>query len=217
MRNIKRLVLGVSIPILIIGLGLILVFAVFKTARVHIMVAPENATITINGKEYKNGVHSLFPGVKTVKVSGEGIEEYETQFDAKMFTTKRVAIYRKVNGSYDSYMKSRSDYLVLKALSAEQDDPQAVEFLRKVDNARKIFDELPQDFNNTITIGEGKNTRWVIEKAHISDYSNNQNCPAAICILLQAPSPSKVDIREMIEGRGYNFDDYYIVEKKING
>jgi hypothetical protein len=35
--------------------------------------------------------------------------------------------------------------------------------------------------------------------------------------LLQAPSPSKVDIREMIEGRGYNFDDYYIVEKKING
>ncbi len=239
MRISKRLVLGIAIPILILGLGLILVFAIFKTARVYIMVAPESATITINGIKYKNGVHNLFPGKKTVRVSGENIEDYETEFEIGLFQTKRVAVYRPYlkkkagvctvpdvvgvdslkycsDESYDEYIKSRSDYLVLKMLSSERDDPKAVEFLQKIEKARKIFNDLPTEFNNTITTGEGANTRWTIERAYLSDYSQNPNCPAAICILLKAPNPKKVKIDDMIRDRGYNPDDYYIVEKKIN-
>ena len=216
MRISKRLVLGITIPILILGLGLFLVFAVLKTAKVYIMVAPESATITINGKKVKNGEHNFFPGKKTIKVSGEGIEPYETEIDAEMFKSKRVAIYRKVNGSYDSYIKSKSDYNVIKMLSSEQNDPEAIDFLQKVDKAKKIFEEIPQEINNTIEYGEGVNTKWEVERAYISDYSSNQECPSAICILVKAKNPGKVDMKEIIEVRGYNLDDYYIVRKKTN-
>lgn len=227
MRISKRLVLGIMIPILIIGLGLFLVFAVFKTAKVYIMVAPESAKITINGKEYKNGEHTLFPGKKTVKVTGdcsakpEGqkdlpcIEDYETEIDAEMFKSKRVAVYRKVDGSYDSYIKSRSDYLVLKMLSSEQEDPEAVTFLQRVDKAKKIFDEIPYQFNGIV--GErGESTKTEVERIFFSDYSTNEDCPAAICILIKSKNPSKIDVDTIITGRGYNIDDYYIVRKKIN-
>ena len=112
MRISKRLVLGISIPVLTLGLGLFLVFSIFKTAKVYLMIAPENATITINGRKYKNGQHKLFPGKKKIVVSGAGIETYEVEIEAKMFESKRVAVYRKVNGSYDSYINSRSDYLI---------------------------------------------------------------------------------------------------------
>ena len=216
MRISKRLVLGITIPILILGLGLFLVFAVLKTAKVYIMVAPESATITINGKKVKNGEHNLFPGKKTIKVSGEGIESYETEVDAEMFKSKRVAIYRKVNGSYDGYIKSKSDYNVIKMLSSEQNDPEAIDFLQKVDKAKKIFEEIPQGINNTIEYGEGVNKKWEVERAYISDYSSNQECPSAICILVKAKNPGKVDMKEIIEVRGYNLDDYYIVRKKTN-
>lgn len=216
MRISKRLVLGIAIPVLILGLGLFLVFAVFKTAKVYIMVAPESATITINGKKVKNGEHNLFPGTKTIKVSGDGIEPYETEINAEMFKSKRVAVYRKVNGSYDSYIKSKSDYLVLKNLSSEQEDPEAVAFLQRVDKAKKIFEEIPEEINNTIEYGEGKNLKWEVERAYITDYSDNMECPAAICMLIKAPRPDKVDIKTMIEERGYVFDDYYIVRKKVN-
>lgn len=227
MRINKRLVLGIMIPILIIGLGLFLVFAVFKTAKVYIMVAPESAKITINGKEYKNGEHTLFPGKKTVKVTGDCsakpedqkdlpcIEDYETEIDAEMFKSKRVAVYRKVDGSYDSYIKSRSDYLVLKMLSSEQEDPEAVAFLQRVDKAKKIFEEVPHEFNNVIEIDRATN-KTEVERAFFSDYSTNKNCPAAICILLESKNPSKIDVNTIIAGRGYNVDDYYIVRKKIN-
>jgi hypothetical protein len=216
MRISKRLVLGITIPILILGLGLFLVFAVFKTAKVYIMIAPENATITINGRKVKNGEHNLFPGTKTIKVSGEGIEDYETQIDAKMFSCQRIAVYRKVNGSYDSYIKSRSDYLVLKMLSSEQNDPDATAFLQKVEQAKKIFEDLPQEINNTIEYGEGSGRTWEVERATIMDYSNNENCPAAICILIKAKHPEKVDTKILIEQRGYKLDDYYIVRKKTD-
>lgn len=216
MRIDKRLVIGITIPILILGLGLFLVFAVFKTAKVYIMVAPESATITINGKKVKNGEHNLFPGKKTIKVSGEGIESFETEVDAEMFKSKRVAVYRKVNGSYDSYIKSKSDYNIIKMLSSEQDDPEAIAFLQKVDNAKKIFDEMPEEINNTVEYGEGANRTWEIERAYISDYSSNQECPAAICMLVKGKNPGKVDMDIIIKGRGYNPDDYYIVRKKTN-
>ena len=216
MRISKRLVLGITIPILILGLGLFLVFAIFKTARVYIMVAPESATITINGKKYKNGEHCLFPGTKTIRVEGEGIESYETQIEAQMFSSQRVAIYRKVNGSYDSYINSKSDYIVLKSLVSEQQDEQAVEFLKRVDKAKNLLTEMPGDYKYTIETGEGANRSWEVTDVRLSDYSSSSNCPTAICILIEAKDPQKIDLREMIEARGYNYDDYYFVRKKIN-
>ncbi len=211
MRINKRLVLGITIPILILGLGLFLVFAIFKTARVYLMIAPENATITINGKKYKNGEHKLFPGKKTVRVSGEGIEPFEIEIEAKMHESKRVAVYRKVNGSYDSYMNSRSDYLVLKALFSEQDQPdtEAIQFLEKVDKAKGFLAEMPEDFIFA-------NNDGTADKARLSDYSNSKECPAAICILLETDKSHIDELKEMIKGKGYNCDDYYIVERKLN-
>lgn len=227
MRISKRLVLGIMIPILIIGLGLFLVFAVFKTAKVYIMVAPESAKITINGKEYKNGEHTLFPGKKAVKVTGDCsakpedqkdlpcIEDYETEIDAEMFKSKRVAVYRKVDGSYDSYIKSRSDYLVLKMLSSEQEDPDAVSFLQRVDKAKKIFEEVPREFYNIIDDKKSPSATGG-DRVFFTDYSTNKNCPAAICILIKSKNPSRIDLDRIITGRGYNIDDYYIVRKKTN-
>lgn len=227
MRISKRLVLGITIPILILGLGLFLVFAVLKTARVYIMVAPESAKITINGKEYKNGEHNLFPGKKIIKVTGDCsdkpedqknlpcIEDYETEIDAEMFKSKRVAIYRKVDGSYDSYIKSRSDYLVLKMLSSEQEDPEAVAFLQRVDKAKKIFEEVPSEFNNLIE-GPTKYSTAGVERVFFSDYSTSKDCPAAICILLKSKNPSRIDLDKIITERGYSIDDYYIIRKKTN-
>ena len=210
MRISKRLVLGISIPVLTLGLGLFLVFSIFKTAKVYLMIAPENATITINGRKYKNGQHKLFPGKKKIVVSGAGIETYEVEIEAKMFESKRVAVYRKVNGSYDSYINSRSDYLTLKMLSSEQDQPDedAIVFLQRVDDARKFLDEMPKEFIHP-------NSDGTVDGASLRDYSNGKGCPAAICILLESTKPHVEDVKEMIEGKGYNPDDYYIVEKRI--
>lgn len=214
MRINKRLVLGISIPVLIVGLGLFIVFTVLKTAHIYIMVAPESATITINGRTYKNGNYKLFPGKKKVVVSGEGIETYETEIDAKLFSTNRVAVFRKINGSYDSYIKSKSDYIILKSLIAEQEDAEAQDFLKRVDRAKNIFNELPNNLVYTQDINDNGIHKWQTTKTRITDYSNSPECPAAICILVEAERPQIVELNDMIEGRGYNLEDYSIIKRE---
>ena len=47
--------------------------------RVSLNIAPTSATITINGKDYRNGLYEMQPGTYKANISQEGFAEQQLE------------------------------------------------------------------------------------------------------------------------------------------
>lgn len=77
-KKVRNVIIAiVCFVVLIIGISVIVIVDRARhSATLEIAVAPTSATLTLNGKEYKNGTHHLLPGVYEVSLTREGLEPY---------------------------------------------------------------------------------------------------------------------------------------------
>lgn len=93
MQNIdkkkKILIISLLAAILIIPIIFAIINAL-KSATLIIKVAPETATVTINGEKYVNGEYHLYPGTYEAVISQDGTEKSRTTLNLASGSTERL-------------------------------------------------------------------------------------------------------------------------------
>lgn len=85
------------------------------TARIEVLVAPASATVTINGKTYKNGTYDLPKGNLTVKIEKNGFTTKEYAFNSES-SSKLYDYLTAEDGSLNWYLEHQDDALILTAV-----------------------------------------------------------------------------------------------------
>ena len=190
----KILLFGISAFILII-LVTFSVLAFRPNAELIVLVAPNKATILLDGKKIHNGTQAIRAGKHTLKATLNGLETKTQEIELSANETKSVNLYLTgENDDFSYYLKDEEDIDLL----AMMDDEKAIKFVSEYRTAKTITELLPitivQDY------GEAS-----------SKLELGENCTRSYCLKI---TDSGAELKEMmfekIKSLGYNPDDYEI-------
>lgn len=175
-----------------------------KTATVSINVAPEQATITLNGREYENSQsYDLLPGNYHVRISMDGMQakEYDITLDTNDFA--RIWTYLvDASGGFNYYLSHPQDFNILTEVAAD-DDQAAQDFITEYHQKISFQDLLPIDYD-AYTDDYAYYTQY-----HIYYDYDNDNCPKILCLIIEDNTGGNEQAaKDKIKELGYNPDDY---------
>lgn len=226
----KKILLISGFIAIILIICIPLLYSFLHSATVIIQVAPLDATVTINGKEYASGLHQITPKSQSeVIVSAPNFETKTFNLDFKKGEITKILTYlvpEDDNWDYYKQLSNEDSLSVLLSLNGYQpwdlyqidpnlttdQDTTADDFLKTV----FIRNATPYSF----AICNGPATRTNCDAINIS-YDYYFECGNRLCLAITGRGPSlttnTIDaIKEKLSARGYNFDDYeYFYEQKL--
>ena len=132
-RNHKVISIVIAVNLVAV-MVLVIAFIIHnsKTATIDILVAPENATIEINGKSYENyQSYDLTPGDYTAVISMEYMQTREVNFTLGEGDFYRLHTYLlSQDGSFEYYEYNHNDEQLLEKI-ATKDDKEAQAFIER--------------------------------------------------------------------------------------
>lgn len=198
----------VSVLILMNIIAVVVVIVVIvvnsmKTATVNIEVAPAEATIELNGTKYTNlKSHDVLPGNYHVRISMEGMQTKEYDFDLEKDGFVRVRTYLLDNaGTFDYYLTHPDDEMTLADVA---DDDASKEFIKKYNRMKSIKDQLPAVFD-AYSDDFSEYTRYELS------LDERDDCPKILCLLITDKTGGNKQIAiDKVAEMGYDPDDYKI-------
>ena len=205
---IKRHKIAALVAINLIAIIIVIVIIIIhlaKTATIDIRVAPNDATVTLNGRKYDNGVsHDVLPGNYHVKIAMNSMQtkEYDITLEKNGFV--RIWDYLlDENGGFDYYLAHPGDEATL-AEVIKDDDKTAKTFITKYEKITSILDILPYSYD-----------------AYSDDYSDymqykiyqdpRDDCDKAVCLIIEDNTGgNEQNAKNKLKELGYNLDDYSI-------
>ena len=176
-----------------------------KTAVVDIYVAPSNAKISLNGKEYANfESHDVVPGNYHVKISMDGMQtkEYDITLENEGFVRIRTYLLDANNG-FDYYFTHPNDEAILADI-VEENDKAALKFI-KVFNEKKSLEEHLPIYYDAFTDDFAYYIKYNISQ------ENRDDCSRVLCLKIEDNTGNnKENAIAKIRELGYNPDDYEI-------
>lgn len=127
------IIIGLTFVAVVIILSIVgLIINAAKTATLELTVAPESAEISIDGKQYKNGVYHFEPGTYHIEIKKEGFNGFEK--DIELAANKTTYLYHYLtssDGSLDWYDKHPKDAMLLNTIGDHKAGVEAQEYLDK--------------------------------------------------------------------------------------
>lgn len=125
MQNIDKRKKTLIVCILAIIFIVPIIFAVInalKSATLIIKIAPETATVTINGEKYTNGEYRLYPGTYEAVISQNGTEKSRTTLNLTSGSTERLYECFSEHSDDDLLCFEVNEYLAEKAQQEKFDN-----------------------------------------------------------------------------------------------
>lgn len=207
--------LAVAAGVLLIAvLALIFVPMIIKhnntKSMVSFNIAPQSATIEVNGKEYPTGAHELEPGKYSAKISKAGFTSKEIQFEVKEHETTVVNDYILGEDGFEYFEYSNNDIEVLRRVN----DVDAKDFISKFDQKLKIRDSLPIEGNFDMNAGK-PGMRSLFLKYKITNGEMSGRCKKVFCIIVYGYQSGKDGLEKAvakdISDANFNVEDYEVV------
>lgn len=199
-------IIGISILILI-GIAIKNIIAYFNRPTVlSLNVAPSTATISIDGKEYRNGSYQdLKEGTYEAIIEADGFESKTATFTvvARENTTYHLYLLNKENG-LEYARETKNDIQVLKSI---ENDSLVNEFLKKYVKEETILEHMPILTNHYDT----EHARLV--QGQITDGSMHVACKREFCLETDQTSDNKELVEHYIKLAGYDAKNYQIIYK----
>ena len=201
----------IAIALLILVAAIFIILDKLKNARLNILVAPIDATVKINGKEYSPGSHRLFPGKVTVEITKDGFEERSVELELTSNHTETLytyLIHKKDGLSY--YETSPSDYEAL-TLMATMLGGDLKEFVNKTEAKIAFRELLPlrSTENNTGRVYGDNGTRV---ETIIGDATDREECKRVVCLYMLTNSGNDQAARNLLKKYGFEYEDFYIIK-----
>jgi uncharacterized membrane protein len=198
----KKQKIGLLISFLIIILLFLSILTIrgrIYDSKINLLIAPASATITIDDKEYKNGIHEISSGKHIITISKWG---FETQTEEIEITPKETYIYYNYllppNGLMTWYTEHEDDSLLLESIIPALTQKE----LKQLQEKYPLIKHLP------INISEYNQDRTKYINYSIS-YVTLDNKKVLISIHDHSGGNYDIAIKK-IESLGYNIDDYNI-------
>lgn len=213
-QHFRVVMIGVGVVILLCILALI-GLGVSKIKPAHTMleiaVAPHDATILINGQEYRNGIYEIEPGNYTVEISKDGFESKSFSVEAPEKQTGKISTFlvNKKEGM-EYYERSQADLNILGTMT----DTETVEFMKDYNRRISIAEYLPIDASYSIEgpqVGEGERQGNNIYRQKIANGSTDSRCEWAFCLLVTGDLYNEEILRNTLLDKGYDLDDYEVI------
>lgn len=210
--NHKKLIILICILVILFGAGA-LVYNAMKSAKLSILVAPNNAVVRIDGKEYQNGQYKFFPKSNVeVEIASDG---YQTQHLVVDLLPKQTTLLRAVledeEGGYESYLLDNDRYNLVKLIAPEIGNSELTSFIESVDKKLKILGLLPVN-ENTGEFYKDQHGFFVSmdDNAAIIQImaSNDEGCNVVPCLEIFVTDGDISKVRSFLTKKGYNLDDY---------
>ncbi|MBQ3309136.1 hypothetical protein IJG78_00475 [Candidatus Saccharibacteria bacterium] len=199
---IKKYPLPIIIIITLIFFAVILVITVanlYPSKRIEVLVAPESASITINGKPYKNGTYNLPVGNLSVKIEKEGFKMQEFIFDSSS-SDKLYTYLVQDDGSLSWYDDHQEDAIIMTTIG----DYQASIMEEQYNQENPIISHLP------IIFAEYDNEYNYIEFR--IDGGSFSNCHSSFCLKVTDTTGNNLEhAKKLISDAGFNPDDFEIL------
>lgn len=164
-----------------------------RNAIFDILIAPVDATITVDGVEFKNGTYKFFPGQHEVKIVADGFTTKTTTVNLE--ENKTVKLYTFLvpeNNEYIKYAYNPENITVL--MKVGQGNQRVEEFIDDYNLQMALIEKLPYAYSDA----EGR-------RFTILDITDDE-CKKIVCL-------SVTDI----SGEGnYSFAKQYLSEKGLN-
>lgn len=206
-KKIRRIAAaGAAILIAILGISL---FAVIDDARrsatLDVVVAPENATVTVGGKKYgTEGVYKLEPGKYAVEIVAEGLEPYRGEVELLAGETTYLYHYLTgADGDMSYYDTADEEFRLMTIVNFEA--KQKAEAYAAKDPILKVtpyFDEEKNHFRIYAKVGEGDKIEVAVDLNTCTD------------LLVEG---YKEEVREYLAGEGVDVDDYEVEWRTLCG
>lgn len=172
-----------------------------STGEVEICVAPESATVTIDGKEYQNGTYRLPTGELKVHIEKDGFTSQDLSINnSGANVTKIYAYLVQSDGSMSWYNTHESDALLLNTIGDYLAEKKAEEYTEK----HPIISSLPIIYAN---YDENYNyTEYRIDGGSFPE------CDQDFCLKITDTTGDNLeDAKSKIREAGFNPDEYEIL------
>ena len=184
--------------IFITGILVITALSLNPTSEVEVLIAPSSATVTINGKSYKNGTYRLPRGNVSVKIEKEGFTSKNYTFNTS--TNNKLYDYLTQDGSLSWYETHPEDAIILTTIGDYEADALSASFAEK----NPISKSLP------LVVAEYNNNDEYIEFR--IDGGKLENCDRDFCLKITDSTGNNLDYaRKKIRDLGFNPDDFQII------
>ena len=136
--------------ILFLEILLVIIFTIIniikstKNVTVSILVAPSNATVTINNQSYPNGTYNFYPGDYEAIITKDGFDSKKITFTAESNKIVRLYDFLTQNKNFDYYRSNYEDYQILQQVS--KDDKEVKNFLDDYDKELSLKSFLPLSY-----------------------------------------------------------------------
>lgn len=180
-----------------------------RNATLQIAVTPTDSTITINGKQYHNGLYRFHPGTYTATISRSDFDSKEVTI--KLISNKTVILseYLTQNGDLSYYTDHKTDFIALQNIYNTDIYTEKPENLNTYfDNYKKVVDlrnQLP--ITEFISNPNDPSTKFAI----LIKEDTGVNCEQPLCLLIIDETERLHDqALNLLKTRGFNPDDYPI-------
>ena len=180
-----------------------------RETYVSFSLAPSTAKITIDGQTYSIGTYKFEPGTYTGNISAEGYESKTVEFKVPRGQTTSITNYLLNSATgLSSFESSEADLRTLRTMTS--DFSEISDFISAYDKKYSIMSDLPlsASFDNRAESGfPGQDLVTVA----IENGNNHADCKTTLCLLVTGKKIKQERVKEVINERGYNFNDYQII------
>ena len=175
-----------------------------KNSELSILFTPSDSKILVNGEQFSNGVHRMYPGKVTIEISRDGFKTKTYDIELKANETSSIHGYLKPkDGSLEVFTYSASDYNIFKLVATDED---AITLINNQNKLLRIRDFLP-----AYNVADGSDGGSI----KVEDGSNDKNCKGPFCILIKTNAKRTEAAYKAMKAffalRGYNLDNYEVV------
>ena len=172
-------------------------------------VAPVDAKIVIDGKEYANGVYELPAGEYSAEISKDGFEKKNANIKVNGGTTTVYYDYilNKEEG-LDYFKRNATDIAILSHVNNEEVEA----FVNTYNQQKAVLDKLP--LKKMVNMNAG-NARINAADVVVADGTNESSCEMAYCLLVRSDGNNinaiKKAAKEMLSEKGFDLNNYEVV------
>ena len=205
-RQLARILAIIAILGTLAFVGIFFVPHLINNARIDIIVAPQNAQITINGKSYTNGYHAIRPGNAKVSITADGYQTKELEIELKPHQNLQLHAYLlDSDGGLFAYTKSRNDYELLKLVA---NDDTSISFVNNYESALRIKTALPITYYYTGNNQSYSQSFSALQSTIITDATDDENCHSTLCLKVSGEKKSQADAEFVLKQSGLDIKYY---------